>query len=180
MPAPIFFTGDVQLLGWGDTSTRGRTITLQLDGEGLSHPFRGVGIKSGSAHGQMFKMVLVAIDENGQPIEIGPAAQLSELAHDRETGDRAPKREPEGEDKPRTPFREMQRSQQAALKLRDNDFCVWLKRSHGAAYDGWIDADHLLKKVLRITTKRALDSDPVAAAAWDQCLVGFDMRSYVR
>ena len=45
----IAFQSEVQLLGWAETNTRGRTITLQLDGEGDGHPFASARTKQGKS-----------------------------------------------------------------------------------------------------------------------------------
>lgn len=89
-------------------------------------------------------------------------------------------------DKPRTPFKDLPRSQQAALKLRDPEFQQWVAH----AYPGlWRDvplngsdrenaANQVVKHLLGIESKRELDSDPMRAAAWDRMQTTFDMRAY--
>jgi hypothetical protein len=69
----IFFQGEVQLLSWGDTSTRGRTITLQLPEEGEEHPFKHSQIKQGKTAGKRYVAVFVEIDESEQPVEKTPS-----------------------------------------------------------------------------------------------------------
>lgn len=57
---------EVMLLGWSDTSTRGKTVTFQLPEDSEVHPFKEFAIKSGKTAGQRFIMVLVEIDDNEQ------------------------------------------------------------------------------------------------------------------
>lgn len=60
----VAFQGDVMLMGWGDSNTRGRTVTFQLSDDGDSHPFREATVKSGKKAGQRYVMVLVEVDDN--------------------------------------------------------------------------------------------------------------------
>lgn len=78
----IAFQGDVQLLGWGDTSTRGRTITLQLTDEGDAHPFATARTKSGKNAGQRYAIVMVEIGEDDKPVEKTPAQMAFLLCKD--------------------------------------------------------------------------------------------------
>lgn len=88
----------------------------------------------------------------------------------------APSAESQGQET-RRHFRDLPKSQQAALKLQDEEFCAWLKASYGAAYEGWIDADHLLKKVLKITSKRQFDfPQSTHGENWDRLLASYDFR----
>jgi hypothetical protein len=65
----IAFQGEMMLLQWAESSTRGRTVTFLLDETGEQHPFREFSIKSGKRAGQRFMAVLVELDENDQPVE---------------------------------------------------------------------------------------------------------------
>ena len=65
----IAFQGEVMLLGWAESSTRGRTATFLLDEEGEAHPFKDFTIKSGKRSGQRFMVVMVQVDENEQPVK---------------------------------------------------------------------------------------------------------------
>ncbi len=65
--APLF-KGEAMLLSWGDTSSRGKTVTFALhpDECGDAHPFRGLGT---GKTGQRFAIVAVPItdDEETSP-----------------------------------------------------------------------------------------------------------------
>lgn len=65
----IAFQGELMLLNWAESSTRGRTVTFLLDDDGESHPFRDFTIRQGKRAGQRFMAVLVQIDENEQPVQ---------------------------------------------------------------------------------------------------------------
>jgi hypothetical protein len=65
----VAFQGEVMLLGWADSSTRGRTVTFLLDEDADAHPFKDFTIKSGKRSGQRFMCVLVEINEDEQPVK---------------------------------------------------------------------------------------------------------------
>jgi hypothetical protein len=62
------FKGELMLLGWAESSNRGRTVTFLLDETEDEHPFKHFTIKSGKRSGQRFMAVLVQIDESEQPV----------------------------------------------------------------------------------------------------------------
>jgi len=113
------------------------------------------------------------------PVENGSA-----LAHD-------PLPEPQdaegkAQDKPRTPFRDLPRSRQAAIKLQDEGFQIWLAETYPKIWDRhYIDgkclspeaADLTLKEVLGITSKKQLDfPNSTHGENWDRLLASFDYR----
>lgn len=67
--ANIAFQGEVMLLNWSESSTRGRTATLLLADDGDAHPFRDFTIKHGKKAGQRFMCVLVEIGSDEQPVK---------------------------------------------------------------------------------------------------------------
>lgn len=75
----ISFQGEVMLLQWAESSTRGRTVTFLLDNENESHPFRDFTIKNGKRAGQRFMCVLVQIGDDEQPVE--QQQRYSQLAY---------------------------------------------------------------------------------------------------
>lgn len=85
-------------------------------------------------------------------------------------------------DKPRTPFRDMPRSQQAALKLEDEDFRRWVGPHRTMTSESaWKRVcDDMLKAKLEIDSKRELDSDPIKGTKWDALLTDFDNRQHIR
>lgn len=65
----IAFNGEMMLLQWAESSTRGRTVTFLLGDDGESHPFRDFTIRQGKRAGQRFMAVLVQIGDDEQPVE---------------------------------------------------------------------------------------------------------------
>lgn len=78
----IAFQGEAQLLGWSETSTRGRTITLQLPAEGEGHPFSTAVTKQGKKAGQRYAIVMVEIGDDEKPVEKTPAQMAFLLCKD--------------------------------------------------------------------------------------------------
>jgi hypothetical protein len=78
----IAFQGEVQLLGWGETNTRGRTITLQLDNSSEGHPFSTAVTKSGKKSGTRYQIVMVEIGDDERPVEKTPAQMAFLLCQD--------------------------------------------------------------------------------------------------
>lgn len=78
----IAYEGEVSLAGWGDTSTRGRTITLQLHDNGDAHPFSASRTRSGKKPGQRYQIVLVEIGDDERPVEKTPSQMAWLLCRD--------------------------------------------------------------------------------------------------
>jgi hypothetical protein len=79
----IAFQGEVQLLGWSETNTRGRTITLQLDNSTEGHPFATAVSKSGKKSGTRYQIVMVEIGDDERPVEKTPSQMAFLLCKDR-------------------------------------------------------------------------------------------------
>lgn len=173
------YAGEAMLIRWSENHN-GRTVTLQLDPTlGEHHPFKGL---KGGLNGQRMQLAAVLIDENEQPQcpkqpstepDSPPPVGPSEAAG-------------EGQDTRRT-FRNMPRSQQAALKCRDLEFQKWLRDTNPKAYThvdpDWNEAkccDHALKLSLVISSKKDLDELPCAAEDWDKIIATFDNRHHIR
>lgn len=159
------YLGEALLLRWGESATQGRTVTLQLDEESQTHPFKG--LKAGG-NGQRMKLCAVLIDDHEQPQEPDRARR------------RPPRKAPVQPASPKVAkhFSELPRSQQAGIKCGDEDFDNWLRRLDGG-YAGE-DATTLLYYHLGITSRKQLDTDPEAAKRWDKFLTDFDYRDRVR
>lgn len=79
------------------------------------------------------------------------------------------------------PFKELARSQQAALKCQDADFQYWIGVPGDLAPEMRADeADKLLKTRFCIISKKDLDRWPEAGAKWDALLTDFELRGYKR
>jgi hypothetical protein len=67
-PASLKYESDVRLIRWGESSSAGRTITIELPpGDGEVHPFRGFPV--GHAHGQRFRMLFEPIGDDEKPVD---------------------------------------------------------------------------------------------------------------
>lgn len=64
----VVYKGEALLVNWGETSTRGRTITLELPQETETHPFRDLAVKSGKQSGQRLAIMVVQIGDDEQPV----------------------------------------------------------------------------------------------------------------
>lgn len=73
MQKTIFWQGEAQLLGWSETNTRGRTITLQLGEDEETHPFKHTVTKHGKTSGKRFAVVFVEIGDDEQVVEKTPS-----------------------------------------------------------------------------------------------------------
>lgn len=113
---------------------------------------------------------LIGPDASAQTGAVTPAARVS-----------APLGAPQGQGKV-CHFKDMDKSQQAAIMCRDDEFQSWM---------GGIDPDGapafregqaigLLKQHLGIVSRRELDTDPAKAKAWDSLLADFEYRDAVR
>lgn len=70
------FEAEVRLLRWSESSTAGRTITIELPPDaGEGHPFRG--LPTGHQHGQRFRMQFSAIGDDETPVD--SKAQLRDM-----------------------------------------------------------------------------------------------------
>lgn len=84
---------EARLLRWGDSSTAGRTITLELDPDaGEQHPFRHY--SSGAKHGQRFRLLFASIsDDESAPVppapEVAPARLNNPQVKDPSKSERA-------------------------------------------------------------------------------------------
>lgn len=173
MPVKPAYAGEAMLLRWSETP-KGRTVTLLLDAlEGDQHPFKN--LKCGESGQRMqIAAVLVGDDELpvSPPVKKGPVAQLDE--HRNSTTSDAGSSPVGPTTKERTPFRDLPRSQQAALRCQDQEFIEWINAVDDSS------ADALLKRKLGIASKKELDIDGPKSAAFDRLLTDYDLRHTVR
>lgn len=81
-PTP-YWSGEVMVLNWSETSTRGRTITLLLPEDEEQHPFRDLTVKSGKRGGQRMVAVFVLLTDDDQPAAPRLSQQAAVLCRDR-------------------------------------------------------------------------------------------------
>jgi hypothetical protein len=116
------YEAEVRLLRWGESSSAGRTITLELPpDEGQAHPFKG--LPTGQAHGQRFIMQFVAIGDDEQPIQ---TQALPQRPSPRSEAARAKYKSASDMERART---------RAALLPKDARFILWVEDQRGYAPD---------------------------------------------
>lgn len=95
------------------------------------------------------------------------------------------------QDKPRTPFKDLPRSQQAAIKCQDPEFQKWVystiiaPRVVGEPIAFFDDepaewTNQTIKSYLGIKSKTELDQEGPKALAFDRLITDFDLRNTVR
>lgn len=151
------YAGEAMLLRWSETP-KGRTVTLLLDPlVGETHPFKN--LKCGE-NGQRMQLAAVLVGDDENPV---PPPNTSTT---------------------RTPFKDLPRSAQAAIKCQDIQFRVWfcdlLPKCFGGEPDEISACDRELKKLLGITSKRELDTDEIKGQEWDRLLNTYNVRDLVR
>lgn len=136
MPSEIY-SGEALLLRWGDNSTSGRTVTLQLPEDIPVNPFKG--FPCGSKNGQRMMIVAFAIGDDEQP-------DMNAVA-------KAEKATPK--------FHVMSRAWQAGILCKDpkfQEFMGWTNEEDTTAY---------VRARCGVTSRAHLDSDAAGGTAWD-------------
>jgi len=122
----------------------------------------------------------------GAPDRVSPAkCAIARLTNGPDIGREptpSPEARAEDREKPRRHLRDMPRSQQAAIKLQDQEFCHWLAWKHNSlGMKVECDSpDAFLKSMLCILSKTDLDKWPEVGAKWDALLTDFDCRNIAR
>lgn len=66
--------GEVMLLQWGESSTRGRTVTFLVGEDEDQHPFKTHAIRAGKRAGTRFMAVFVEIADDETAVDSKPTA----------------------------------------------------------------------------------------------------------
>lgn len=165
--AATIYADEAQLLSWSETD-KGRKVTLMLSPHfGEQHPFREY------KPGKRFMLAATVIGDDEQP-ERAKAPAVKQTPAE-------PAQQPSNTPFKRS-FRDMPRSQQAALKLQDDEFCKWLMSAHGIIpIDVPPTPSNWMNEILGITTKKELDlPGHHSQRRWDALLTDFDTRHMVR
>lgn len=170
------YRAEVRLLRWGESSSAGRTITLELPPDnGEAHPFRG--LPTGHTHGQRFRMQFSIISDDEQPIP--PAGSLN--PSDRKdhpatapsverAGHLSTKAQPPAggnSAKERRPWHTLPPQQRAGMLCSDVGFQKWVSEKAGWQCDEQDARDWLCMR-LGIQSRAELATDPEAAALFDE------------
>jgi hypothetical protein len=121
------FKGEAMLLSWGDTSSRGKTVTFALheDDCGESHPFRDLGT---GKHGQRFALVAVPITDD-ERVSPGALDQAVPIAASSDTPANPKSGGVPGETK--GGWYALKPSARAALLCKEVMFQHWAARTYG-------------------------------------------------
>lgn len=173
------FQGEAMLLGWADTSTRGKTVTfaLGIDEAPEAHPFRGLGT---GKHGQRFMIVAVPITDDSKPNSPGalsePAAtnrKDSALPTAAEGPGSAPAPAPGSAPgdtaKERRRFHTLPLAQQAAMMCEREDFIKWC----GAQFDA-TDAAQWVREYCRVTSRAMIKPGTDSGRRWLSLMTQFE------
>jgi hypothetical protein len=140
------FEAEVRLIRWGESSSAGRTITLELPPDtGDGHPFKG--FSAGHSHGQRFRMQFNVIADDEQVSPAGTHHPQQERVFD----------EPDSTGpltKPSTPAGELQKQRYAALSPAEQAVTRAALLPKDERFRAWI-----LEK--RFPDARAAGADPV-------------------
>jgi len=159
------FKGEAMLLSWGDTSSRGKTVTFALhpDECGAVHPFRDLGT---GKHGQRFQLVAVPITDDGEPLS--PEASSTEPASDGVAADASgapPQKQPgaaSGGAKRVKTLPEI-----VGMRCNDPAFQEWAKNMAGRV--GVFDAEDaavFVRRQCRVDSRKEILPGTPAAAMW--------------
>jgi len=80
----VCYSGEVMLLAWAESNTRGRTVTFQMNEDGEAHPFKDMTVRKGGRAGQRFMMVLVELGDDEKPVEKTPSQLCFLLCQDQQ------------------------------------------------------------------------------------------------
>jgi len=149
MTDPIY-RGEAWLKSWRDSSSGGRTITLQIDEDG-THPFKGY-------EGERFAIVIMPIGNDEKPMEKAPTpqsaggvARAAALSPERRTeiaSTAAKKR-----------WGDLRPSARAALLVKDDAFLEFAQQHRSYDVNQCTNADDWLKKMCRVHSKREFDTN---------------------
>lgn len=159
MTEPLY-SGEAICKRWGDSSSGGRTVTLQLE-DGGDHPFRGY-------EGERFAIVVVPIGNDEKPMKklMGDAPAREDGGDRRDKLAGAPANAPPCSDKntspakPKKRWHEMPASERARMLVNDPEFQRWATPwSVGHVVEAWHDksnADGWLKSFCGVDSKSSI------------------------
>jgi len=165
-PIPLF-KGEAMLLSWGDTSSRGKTVTFALhpDECGDAHPFRGLGT---GKTGQRFAIVAVPItdDEEVSPEALDQAALEDPAATGSTPAE--PKQPVASGETRRKSWYEQKPSQRAGILCHDSRFVEFLAGSYPVHMEeAENDTAKVLRKVTGVHTRAEYDTNHAARSRFE-------------
>jgi hypothetical protein len=168
----------VRLLRWGESSTAGRTITLELPpGDGEVHPFRG--FPTGHSHGQRFRLFFEPIGDDEKPIESHAKATLRAALVATDEADRAKERRSQlsvvGKERYANLSPEQQAVADAGMLAQDPQFIAWMRtvKKYPAYSEG--DAAVYIRAACGVSSRRAIATNPDAYEAFIRLKTDFEV-----
>jgi len=149
-------------------------ITFQVPQEYAADALKMLGVVDPGGS-QWFAIARLVADQSST--NSGPDMNAEQSAH---KGPSPLQQQGQGQDKPRTPFNDLKRSQQAGMRIKEEPFKRWLNHEHGDDHAPAVTYDEILKFVLNIQSKTELDTDEAAGKRWDALLATYDHRNTVR
>lgn len=148
--AEHIYRGECRLRRWSDSSQGGRTITLEIDADGV-HPFKGY-------EGERFAIMVVPIGNDEKPMRKGDVAQRTEQRNS------TPQVEGSNPSAPAKP-----NSTRAVMMAKDGEFWNYLGSIAGIKHPASSDeAEGAIKFLCGITSKKELNDRPKAAEAFER------------
>lgn len=148
MTEPLY-SGEAICKRWGDSSSGGRTVTLQLE-DGGEHPFRGY-------EGERFAIVVVPIGNDDKPMKkiMGGVSAASQGAAPAKIG-KADEPSP-STPKPKKRWHETPASQRAGMLVNDPEFWAYLGAACSVAEPRTtLAADVSLKSICGVDSKSSI------------------------
>ena len=158
------FEAEVRLLRWAESSTAGRTITIELPPDaGEAHPFRG--LPTGHQHGQRFFMQFSAIGDDERPED--PKVQLKGMLERSLEHEARPKdlgRSLAGKQRYANSSEMEQARDRSVFLAKDPKFRVWVERGFLSPYPirGEADAARFIRDRCGVDSRAEIATDPDA------------------
>lgn len=161
------FKGEAMLLSWGDTSSRGKTVTFALHPNdcGEAHPFRDLGT---GKHGQRFGIVAIPLsDDEEQPVSPGVVKDEPGMT----SGDGVGSGD-SPHPAPGAARKEYTLANRVGMTCNDPAFREWLYRTHG------VGGDHGVAEFVRgacgVESRADILPGTPAAAKWHALALDYE------
>jgi hypothetical protein len=169
---------EVRLLRWGESSTAGRTITLELPpGDGEVHPFRG--FPTGHSHGQRFRLYFEPIGDDEKPIESHAKATLRAALVATDEADHAEERRANIKMVAKWHYANFSPEQRAVadagMLAQDPEFIAWARSVKGGRVYKESDAAQYIRRWCGVSTRREIATNPDAYEAFIRLKTDFEV-----
>jgi len=156
------FEAEVRLIRWSESSTAGRTITIELPPDaGEAHPFRG--LSTGHQHGQRFLMQFSAIGDDERPED--PKVQLKGMLERSLEHEARPKdlgRSLAGKQRYANSSARAQARDRSIFLPRDPKFIPWANERSPYRIHNELDAVRFIRDRCGVDSRAEIATDPDA------------------